>query len=435
MIGSTSNDIDGPQTQSPVAHERDERLYIFVADGMNIGGIETLLIRMANQIADLGYRVMIVAQNGPCLESVGNKVVTFELVAGQSLFSQLMKMPLKHVTEDTKVLFWAATPYNLVSIYKYQRHLNKKYRAESVAVSGIFGPARPIQGLRRRYDMLDHLFVLGWLPKGSVYFMSEVVQETYVKQFGNYFRKWPIHKLALGRPSIEWRPRERDVLKVVSIGRITEFKPYNFGALDVVEAMIKRRIPISWDIWGHGDQSELLQRAIHERGLTSYIRFRGELPYSQFQKVASEADLFVGMGTAALEAADMGVPTLVALTWSRLGTYGFLDQCPADSIGERVSGEAESNLIDVIASYSACSTIERLEIGLRCRQAVSLKTSDNPPPFNAVFEGGVEYPSNLSTGVRMKTFGLAQNVWVAVKFLVNLGKSLKRSLSGVAEAG
>jgi len=276
--------------------------------------------------------------------------------------------------------------------------------------------------------MIKHLLVLGWLPNKSVYFMSKAVQNTYVEQFGDYFKKWPIHKLTLDQSQLNWQPMEGGILKVTSIGRIAKFKPYNFGALDVVESMTKKGFPIHWNIWGHGDEAELLKKTIHDRGLSSHVTFHGELPYSQFNQIALEADLFVGMGTAALEAAQMGVPTVVALAWSALGTYGFLHQCPADSIGEHYTGSEETNLIDVITSYSGTSKKQRVEIGLLCQEVVSQKTSGDPPPFDALFEGGINYPSSFIISLRMKTFGIAQKVFNLVKGLVNLGKAISRSV-------
>ena len=404
----------------------DSRLYIFVADGMNIGGIETLLVRMANQIAELGYPVVVAAQSGPCLESLGTNVSTFQLAANTPLAAQLKQISIDILTAKTRVFIWAATPYNLVSVFKFQRHLYRKTGAKSVSVSGIFGPTRSVRGLKRRYDMMEHRLVLGWLPKKSVYFMSKAVQNTYIEQFGDSFADWPIHKLALDQTGTKWRPRESNVLKVVSIGRITKFKPYNFGALDVVESLIEKKIAVHWSIWGHGDQSDLLEKAIRDRGLNDYVTFHGALPYSKFKAVAADADLFVGMGTAALEAALMGVPTVVALTWSRLGTYGFLHQCPDDSIGEQCTGHEETSLIDIISSYSDYSAEKRVEIGLLCQQAASRKISDEKAPFDSMFEGGLRYPGNHSASLRMMAFGAAQNVWSIVKGVVNLVKASSR---------
>ena len=418
--------LEKPQPKFSGAQSTDSRLYMFVADGMNIGGIETLLIRMANQTAELGYPVFVVAQNGPCMESLSNKISTFQLDAQTSLFSQLKQVPTDNLTEKTRVFIWAATPYNLVSIYKYQRHLYRRKRAQSVSVSGIFGPTRSVRGLKRRYDMMEHRLVLGWLPNKSVYFMSRAVQNTYIEQFGNSFANWPIHKLALDQSGFNWQPRESNFLKIVSIGRITKFKPYNFGALDVVESMVEKNIAVHWSIWGHGDESELLEKAIRDRGLSLHVTFRGELPYSKFNAVALDADLFVGMGTAALEAALMGVPTVVALAWSRLGTYGFLHQCPVDSIGEHCTGHKETSLMDIISSYSGYSTEQRVEVGLLCREAASRKTSDDPPPFDSMFEGGLKYPSSHSVSLRMMAFGVAQNVWTLVKSLVSFVKASSR---------
>ena len=422
--------LEKPHPKLSGTQSTDSRLYMFVADGMDIGGIETLLIRMANQTAELGYPVIVVAQNGPCMESLGNKVSTFQLAAQKPLFSQLKQVPTDYLTDKTRVFIWAATPYSLVSIYKYQRHLNHRKRAQSVSVSGIFGPARSVRGLKSRYDMMVHRLVLGWLPSKSVYFMSRAIQNTYIEQFGSYFANWPIHKLALDQSDYIWQPRESNVLKIVSIGRIAKLKPYNFGALDVVESMAEKNIAVHWDIWGHGDESELLKEAIRDRGLSSHVTFHGELPYSNFKQVALDADLFVGMGTAALEAALMGVPTVVALAWSRLGTYGFLHQCPVDSIGEHCTGHEETTLIDVISKYSGYSTEQRVKIGLLCREAVSRKTSDDPPPFDSMFAGGIVYPSKFSGSLRMAAFGVAQNVLNIVKSLIVFVKANNRSVRG-----
>ena len=429
---STEN-LDRLQEQRPYgpnAQVAEGRCYVFVADGMNIGGIETLLIRMANQVAELGYPVIVIAQDGPCMGSLSNKVSTIRLAARKSLFSQLKQLPTANLTHKTRVFIWAAIPYSLVSIYKYQRHLYREKAVESVSVSGIFGPARSFQSLKHRLEMIRHRLVLGWLPTDSVYFMSKAVQDTYITQFGSSFACSPIHKLSLDHSDAVWQPRESNVFKIVSIGRITKFKPYNFGALDVVESMVEKNIAVHWSIWGHGDESELLEKAIRDRGLSSYVTFEGELPYSQFKPVALDADLFVGMGTAALEAALMGVPTVVALTWSRLGTYGFLHQCPVDSIGEHCTGHEETSLIDIILSYSGSSKEQRLEIGLLCREAASRKTSDDPAPFDSMFENGIKYPSIHSVSLRMIAFGAAQNVWVVFKSLVSFVKAMDRSVRG-----
>ena len=428
-MGDEKDEMEGKlKTECCEARNTHSRVYMFFADGMNIGGIETLLVRMANQISRLGYSVIVVAHDGPCLQSLDKSVTVFKTEHGPSSFSQLRKVPLNDLAEKTKVFIWAATPYTLVSIYKYQRHLYHRNNIESVSVSGIFGPMRAIWGLRHLYAKIEHLLVLGWLPNDSVYFMSEAVQKTYVEQFGDHFANWPIHKLTLDQSGWNWQPHERDVLKVVSIGRITKFKPYNFGALDVVQSMIEQGIPVSWDIWGHGEEAELLHEAIRKRRLSEYVTFHGELPYSQFNKIALEADLFVGMGTAALEAAQMGIPTVVAITWSKLGTYGFLHQCPADSIGEYCIDTEEANLIDVISSYSKYSKDERVEIGFQCRDAVSRKMSGDPPPFDAIFEDGIKYPGRFIVSLRMMTFGIAQNTWNMIKVLVNLGKAIGRSV-------
>ena len=418
-----------PHIEFGEAVKNENRIYIFVAAAMAIGGMETLLVRMANQIASLGYSVFVVAEDGPLAEALDIKVTLLKVDQEKSLVSQLKKVPLKSNLKKPKVYVWAATPYALASVYKYQQHLFHTERINSVSISGIFGPARAVHGFRNRYNAVKHLLILGWLPRRSVYFMSEAVRKTYVQHLGAYFSKWPIQKLAVNQTELNWKPREDDRLKIVSVGRITSFKPYNFAALDIAESMKEKDIPVQWDIWGHGDEAEILQEAIHDRGLSSHIKFHGALPYSQFNDVVLDSDLFVGMGTAALEAAQLGTPTIVALTWSKFGTYGFLHQCPNDSIGEQYAGTEEYNLDDVIQSYRILLSEQRIEIGLKCREAVLLKTSGDAPPFESIFEGGIRYPGNFAASLRMATLGLAKNVRDAVKLLENFYRnSIGRSL-------
>ena len=187
----------GPHTEFGEALRTENRVYIFVAAAMAIGGMETLLVRMANQIANLGYSVFVVAEDGPLTEALDSKVLLLNVDQEKSLVSQLKAVSVGSDSQKPKVYVWAATPYALASIYKYQQHLFRTERINSVSISGIFGPARAVRGSINRYNAMKHLLILGWLPKRSVYFMSEAVRKTYVQHLGKYFSKWTIQKLAV----------------------------------------------------------------------------------------------------------------------------------------------------------------------------------------------------------------------------------------------
>jgi glycosyltransferase involved in cell wall biosynthesis len=137
---------------------------------------------------------------------------------------------------------------------------------------------------------------------------------------------------------------------IVSVGRLCrDMKQYNFTVLDDIRKLTDEGIDVTWNIYGDGDLTEKVEQRIHELGLQERVFLRGVLDYQQFASVVSEAHLFVGMGTAALEAAIMRVPTIIAhaSTWEGT-THGFLQNQPFGIIGEVVKGQPIHKIYDFI---------------------------------------------------------------------------------------
>src|SRR5205085_6587431 len=91
---------------------------------------------------------------------------------------------------------------------------------------------------------------------------------------------------------------------------------------------------------------------IVQKDLSRSVFMHGSVPYSKFGDVLSDALLFVGMGTAVLEASACGVPSLVAIeSCDEPLTYGFLPDTRGHNAGE-YSPDAEK--------YAAIEKIEAL---------------------------------------------------------------------------
>jgi hypothetical protein len=95
----------------------------------------------------------------------------------------------------------------------------------------------------------------------------------------------------------------------------------------------------------------------------------GTLPYSKFGMAVSSSDLFVGMGTAALEAAGMGVPTICCVDQMEDACYGFLHEAPQDAIGEQVPDFSYRHIGAEILKFSALNETDRSIVGENCRNA------------------------------------------------------------------
>jgi len=105
--------------------------------------------------------------------------------------------------------------------------------------------------------------------------------------------------------------------------------------IDVVHDLIKRGISVRYVIYGDGPLRSDMIKKIEAYGLLDRIELRGLLEYSRFAQAISEFDIFIGSGTAIVEAAGQGIPSLVGIeSVDAPVTYGFLSEIPGFTYNE-----------------------------------------------------------------------------------------------------
>jgi glycosyltransferase involved in cell wall biosynthesis len=115
--------------------------------------------------------------------------------------------------------------------------------------------------------------------------------------------------------------------KIVSIGRINEYKTYNFTMLNVIKRLTDGGLKIRWDVYGDGDQLKKFRENIKELKLENIVFTHGALNYSKLQSVLDDAFLFIGSGTSLIEAAACGVPALTTIEYCKEpNTYGYISE-------------------------------------------------------------------------------------------------------------
>jgi glycosyltransferase involved in cell wall biosynthesis len=122
--------------------------------------------------------------------------------------------------------------------------------------------------------------------------------------------------------------------KIVSVGRLAAMKEYNLYMPDVVKELRGRGYPVTWTVYGVGEYEAEMRQRVAKEGLGDFVTFGGTAPYHRFWQVLSDAYVFVGMGTAIVEAAWFRVPNVFANPFERAGlTYGPVYRLPAGSVG------------------------------------------------------------------------------------------------------
>lgn len=153
--------------------------------------------------------------------------------------------------------------------------------------------------------------------------------------------------------------------KIVSIGNLVKFKTYNILMINLMPSLIERFGNIHYHIVGCGPELRLLQELSESLEVTNNVTFHGVKPFSEAFEMLNDADIFVGSGTAILEAAIRGTPSIIGIEGMlKPMTYGFIYQVESLAYNEKSESQELVNIIDCIHNvlvseekWSECSVL------------------------------------------------------------------------------
>lgn len=181
--------------------------------------------------------------------------------------------------------------------------------------------------------------------EGNAIFFNDKLPQVYASH-GYPVQDCPVFPLGVveskhNAVSTRGTPR-KPPLKIVSVGRLQPFKSYHYWMPALVRDLVNQGVAVQYDIYGKGPLESEIAAEVDRLGVGGHINLKGELDYSRFSEVVSAYDLFVGSGTAIVEAASLGVPSVVAIESERRPlTYGFFSDIQGftyneDGVAEKV---------------------------------------------------------------------------------------------------
>lgn len=172
------------------------------------------------------------------------------------------------------------------------------------------------------------------MPAENIVFFNESSRDNYATHFQRDYSASSILPIGVELEKAG-APRLAKGHRILSIGNLEGFKTYNRHMITVV-AELQERLPlISYEIYGCGPLEGELRQYAAALKVDHRVHFRGYMEYSNFHETIANCDLFVGSGTALLEAAAAGRPALIGIeSIETPETYGYLCNAEGFSYNE-----------------------------------------------------------------------------------------------------
>ncbi|WP_029035327.1 glycosyltransferase [Salinimicrobium terrae] len=348
-------------------------ILFFQDDAEVLGGTKTLIARMAKKLLTDGASVTVLFKTNKASAAVLNC-----FPEGCSFFffdnsaRHLWKFPFglkKHLPEFEK-------PYDAIftlslDAYYFSEILKLYYNLKG---KNFFYVVNPL-ALQSDSGYKVKLLLLRKKPPESLIFMNEECRTSFSKVFQSDLNETQIIPLPVEprRRIMEKIPRKR----IVSIGRIDKhMKTYNFTMIKEIKKLREKFPSLTWDIYGNGSSDCDLKQRIIDYKCEDFISLKGPISYDEMETVLLDAYAFIGMGTAAVEAASSGIPTIVSIAYASAPvSYGLLHELPFGNVGEENGSLKERNMGDIlhdllILNYQAYNRIQNKSASFAKRYSV-----------------------------------------------------------------
>ena len=404
---------------------------LLINHSLYTGGVETLMIRMANWLVRNGHGCSILLRDsfaGDLTHLLDSKV-NLRVVANQ--------WDLLAVPAIGKLLWnhWDLPKPD--AIYT----LEQNWSTIGLLVRDLFPQSPPAvatgayhlnqfayEGTPLKWGRMElfrqRIYDRHYLDSQKFYMSEEtrIGHETFFKRGLQDGWVWPLPiEIPSGESLIDRKPVP---FRILSIGRLTLFKTYSWYMVPILHSLKGKYPDISWHVYGFGGcERELVDEVWEEAIRDGLIVFHGPIAYQEIRGAFDQAAVFIGMGTALLEAAAAGVPCIPAVVDDKeSATWGFIDQMPYFSVGETVPGtEPDKKVEDLIHQLFLSSPAQVEAVTSAGRHYVDAYSSDR------LMNEFLEHLNELERGLPLPLIVKIHYLWIrSLKLIRNLCLSYNR---------
>ena len=188
------------------------------------------------------------------------------------------------------------------------------------------------------------------IPEKNIVFFNESSRDNYIRFYSApEYKRSTITPIGVALKLDEKATPSYGSRKIISVGNLVNFKTYNTHIIHMLPKLREEFEDINYHLYGAGDQRPMLEAFADELRVSDIVFFEGRIDYQQLGTLWADAGLFVGSGTALIEAAAAGLPALVGIESIREPlTYGFLSDVQGYSYNELIPGRSMVSMLTCI---------------------------------------------------------------------------------------
>lgn len=360
------------------------------------GGTESLILRMANWLAKT--RIQTTLLIGSLDENHLDLPKCSIVVIGDELYDRLsrprvMRSVLNQYDLSSITHIYAVNGGEMLLALHFASHSHGKVKV----LAGCYFPwgylypkwswvfsSRP-QWERGPFKYLWRMLAVftfdKCIPDGNKVFTVKAIRDKHEANFGRSLQESRIWFVPLDFSIFKMRERRPIRGRIVSIGRICETKAYNRYMIDVIQQLLNQGMDVHWSVYGHGELQEELKSVVKGRNLSQNIHFKGIISYQDIPLAVQDAWVFVGTGTAILEAGWCGLVCIPTIEdYPKALTYGFLHESLDSAAGIAFVHPPEKEITEMIEDVIRWTDTEYNRVCNLTRAIVSQFDSDTLMP-------------------------------------------------------
>lgn len=314
---------------------------LFVNNSLDQGGIETFMIRIASHVKEGELSILLFSKvyDIELLKDLKKNATVYfldDFIYGSKIIAKfpfLIKVILpfkksKLIKEVLSEIDHIHAP-DMNSVLFANRILS--YCKKSITYSlGVYHINEyNFTKYKHLYFVKQFINLIKGLNYSNFLFFNEISRNLYASIYSQSLMKCDPVPIGIELKKYEGNPVGKKSKRIVSIGRLSEWKTYNYHMILTLKYLKENGYDFYYDSYGDGVERNNLEKVVKKLGLENEIKFHPSILYKDFKSKIADSLLFIGAGTALIEASACGIPALIGienLDKDKPFSYGFLHQ-------------------------------------------------------------------------------------------------------------